>query len=79
MKNKYIWVAFNLVASLLTLTLFLNQDPTGVSVTGDNAWIILLAFGAIVYWIYKTVIYWRMCIQADDPNFDLVVRNNEKK
>ena len=77
MGNKYTWVLFNLVASISLLALFLNGDHSAI--TGDAILFVLVIYISLGLWIYRTIIYWRKCIQADDPAFDKVVSELDEK
>ena len=72
MGNKYTWVAFNLVASIGCLIFLLANDIPKQMDFYFSLFIIALHVGT-AYWIYRSIIYWRKCIQQDDPSFNTVV------
>lgn len=81
MANKYTWVLVNFILSLVTIAcLFIFKPLAGFEIEGegDIAFLASLAFLAFnlapFYWLYRTIIYWRKCIQADNPAFAKIVK-----
>ncbi len=73
MNNKYVWVLFNLIASIgLTAILILIDTP--IDENGGVQGSYTIAFLVCLFWFYKSLVYWRICIQADDENFDKAVK-----
>lgn len=71
MSNKYVWVGFNLFASIAVLVFLLMLDLSNVD--AENLVVVIGLYAAAGWWIYRSVIYWRKCIQADDPEFNQAV------
>lgn len=78
MSNKYTWVIFNLVASIGCFIVLYTTDFSAV-LQKQLGLIPLVFVVANAVWIYKTIIYWRKCIQADDPAFDKVVTSLQEE
>lgn len=75
MGNKYTWVFFNLVASIGSLAFLLIEIRDMASpLKATVVLVVLLLLFAVGMWIFRTIAYWRKCIQADDPKFDAIVR-----
>lgn len=82
MSNKYTWVFFNLIAAIglcLFLVVFMGNISASGAEVGDAGFLIMGAFFGSVYWIYRTIQNWKLCIRADDPNFDKAVAEQEAK
>lgn len=78
MGNKYTWVFFNLVASIGSIAfLLMLNPPKHISASGWQLFLLLLL--AAGFWLFRTIIYWRKCVQADDPKFDEIVRRTSNK
>ncbi|KIF53257.1 hypothetical protein [Vibrio owensii] len=78
MNNKYSWIIFNLVFSIGCFLVLYTTDFT--EILERQLGIIPFVFVVANFvWIYKTVIYWRKCIQADDPAFDAIVCSIQKQ
>lgn len=81
MGNKYTWVAFNLLASigLLAWIISWGYGVDEESLTPLLAAIYLLFLGTALFWLYRSIMYWRACIQADDEVFDSIVKDMNVK
>lgn len=72
MGNKYTWVLFNLTASIGCL-IFLMANSIPKEMDAYFALFVISLHVGTVYWIYRSIIYWRKCIQHDDPSFNNIV------
>jgi hypothetical protein len=80
MGNKYVWVIFNLVCSIgLMIWLIMDLIEFNDNETKEGGFIILLVFAGLAYWIFKSIRYWRKCIEVDDPNFKRVVEELDRE
>lgn len=80
MSNKYTWVFFNLIASVgLLAWTFTGISDVNESTTKGSGEILLIIIAGSIYWIYRTIKTWQLCIRADDPNFDKALAEQESK
>lgn len=80
MKNKYAWIAVNLLASLggclyMIYSLNVNTIPDTFFGVVFMLALILLPF----YWFYKTITLWLIFLRADDKNLDAALKDHENQ
>jgi protein-S-isoprenylcysteine O-methyltransferase Ste14 len=75
-KSKYRWVAVNLALSLANL-LFMDSMVIDIN-TGDitpaTSLLALVFVLSPLYWFYRTMQYWRQCVEADDTNLSQYIQ-----
>lgn len=87
MRNKYTWIAVNFVLSLSLVVYNMFIDDTELfdlaNVDEEQAALLLVLGIAVyllpVYWLYKTIVWWRNCIRLEDSVFRLATQDNDEE
>jgi hypothetical protein len=80
-KSKYTWIAVNLalsLASVLFIGSLIIDINTGDLTTATSLLALVLVLGPL-YWFYRTMMFWRLCVEADDTNLSQYIQSTQTR
>lgn len=79
MSSKYLWVFFNLMASLLVAGVIVSLmsgfggteivEEHGEEAVNEIGVLLLAGLVSSGFWFFRTIRLWKACLMADDPAF----------